>query len=259
MEPSGRQAGMAYAAAIALVAPLFAVALWTGFRVARADDLLAVIAPSEQPLTVRSPGGEWTMFLALAWFVLAYLRREATWWETVLVIVGGVTALLRTGNTWVDGVLLIVPLGRQLAGFRLKPMLLGAAAAVGLVVAAVTLYVSRPPALAADAIQAARGSGTQASVFADWRWAPEVQRGLGGDWRVLAAGGLASETPDFWLDYVRIVQDYEAWPSELQRLNVDLLVLDTGQSPLVDQVRASSDWRVVYDSGNALVARRQGT
>ena len=76
------------------------------------------------------------------------------------------------------------------------------------------------------------------------------------DRRVLAAGGLASESPDFWLNYVRIVNDYEQWPAELRALNADLLVLDSDNSTLADQVRASSEWRVLYDTGNAFVAER---
>jgi hypothetical protein len=92
------------------------------------------------------------------------------------------------------------------------------------------------------------------TVFADWRWAPELQRNL--DARVLGAGGLASESAAFWLDYVRVTQDFEAWPAELRAMNVDLLVIDTDQSGLADQVRVSADWRVLFDADRALVAER---
>jgi hypothetical protein len=92
-------------------------------------------------------------------------------------------------------------------------------------------------------------------VFADWRWAPELQRELP-DRTVMAAGGLTSESPDFWLNYVRVVQDYEHWPTELQSMNANLLVLNTDNADLADQVRASPDWHVLYDTGNAFVAQR---
>jgi hypothetical protein len=95
-------------------------------------------------------------------------------------------------------------------------------------------------------------------VFADWRWAPDLQRQLGGDRQVLASPGLAAESTDFWLDYLRVTQGHERWTELLQEWNVDLLVLEA-----VDQerqaaglVRSSSSWHVIYDAQGALVAQR---
>ena len=93
-------------------------------------------------------------------------------------------------------------------------------------------------------------------MLADWRWAGQLQRDLGAGSHVLAAGGLGSESSDFWLDYVRLIQGYERWSEELQQLNVDLLVLNSEQRPLTNLVRTSADWHVVYDADNALVAER---
>ena len=75
---------------------------------------------------------------------------------------------------------------------------------------------------------------------------------------MLASGGLASESPDFWLDYVRILQGHERWAEALQRMHVDLLVLDTRQPQIADLVRTSDQWRVVYDADSTLVAERSG-
>jgi hypothetical protein len=134
---------------------------------------------------------------------------------------------------------------------------LGAAAFAGVLLAGATLWSTRPPALAEPAVQAA--ASTSGTVFADWRWAPQLQRDLGQGHRVLPVNGLGSESPDFWLDYVRITQDYERWPEELRDLNVDVLVLPAEDGPLLDQVRASTDWHIIYDQDNVLVAARQAT
>src|SRR5579859_2735515 len=241
---------LAYLAAAALVLPLFAPEVWSGFRLARPDDVLAIFAPTEQPLSVRSPGGQWAAGLALAWLALAYWRRNTTWWEGGLVVLGTTIALVRTGNLWLDALLLVAPLGRQLADLRLRREPLGAAAAVGLLVAGVTLWTVRPPALPAGALQAAQSA--HGTVFADWRWAAEVQRHVDG--HVLGADGLASESPSFWTDYARVTHDFEQWPAELRALDVDVVVINTDLPGLPDDLRSSPDWRVLYDADHALVA-----
>jgi hypothetical protein len=75
---------------------------------------------------------------------------------------------------------------------------------------------------------------------------------------VLASGGLVAEPTDFWLDYLRIAQGHERWADLLTQMNVDVLVLDSSdqQRQAAAFVRASPDWRVVYDSGGTLVAQR---
>jgi hypothetical protein len=250
-----RLGALAYLAAAGLVLPLVAAEVWSGFRLALADNVLATISVTEQPLSVRTPGGQWAILLALLWFALAYWQRRMRWWEPLLVVLGGTAALLRTGNGWLDAIALIAPLGARLAYLRVPRGLMVGAAVVGACVAAFTLWTTRPPSLPQAAVAAAQsGHGT---VLADWRWAPQLQRDLGTDRRVLASGGLASETPDFWLDYVRVVQDFEKWPDELRGLNADVLVLPTDQ-PVTNQVRSSSDWHVVYDSEHVLVAEREG-
>src|SRR5215207_8253447 len=78
-----------YALALSAVLPLLAAEIWSGFRLAQSDPVLSVIAPTEQPLSVRSPGGIWAMGLALAWLALAYWQREVRLWEATLVLIGG--------------------------------------------------------------------------------------------------------------------------------------------------------------------------
>lgn len=245
---------LACVAAAGLVLPLVAPEVWSGFHLALADDLLGVIAVSEQPMSVRSPGGEWAIGLALVWFALAYRQRSMHWWEPLLVLLGGTAALLRTGNAWLYAIALMPALGAQLACLRPPRKAMLAAAVVGVSVAAFTLWTTRPPTLPHAALVAAQS--VHGTVFADWRWAPELQRDLGQDRRVLGSGGLASETQAFWIDYVRIIQDFEKWPDELRGLNAEVLVLPIDQ-PVIDQIRSSSEWHVVYDADNVLVAERQ--
>jgi hypothetical protein len=243
-----------YLAAAALVLPLFALGLWSGFRIGLADSVLSAIAASEQALSVRTPGGVWAMALALLWFALAYWRRAAPFWQAALVVLGATAALLRAGNAWIDGVLLIAPLGAQLASLRLQPVILCAVATCGVLVASTTVWTARPPALPHAAVEAAKAADPTDTVFADWRWAAELQQHL--DERVLASGGLASESSDFWLNYVRITQDHERWSAELRDLDADMVVLSPDQSALIQVVRASSEWHALYDGGDAFVAER---
>jgi hypothetical protein len=244
-----------YLTAVCAVLPLLAPEVWSGFRLALADPLRAAIASTEQPMSVRSPAGEWAMLLALVWFASAYWRRDFKLWEIAAVVLGGAAALIRVGNAWLDALLLVIPLARQLSLLNANRWILAGTAAAGLAVAGGTLYLTRPPALPRAAMQAAAAARTEGTVFADWRWASQLQRELTSE-RVLAANGLGSESSDFWLNYVRIVQDYEQWPSELQAMNVNLLVLDSQNAALPDQVRASPDWHVLYDTGDAFVAER---
>jgi hypothetical protein len=199
------------------------------------------------------------MALALLWFALGHRRRDIRPWEAALVIAGGAAAMLRDGNLWLFALALLAPLGRQIALARPNRTIVGAAALTGLLAAGTTLLASRPPTLPPEAVRAVEASTPPGRVFADWRWAPQLQRDLGARRTVLAAGGLASETPDFWLDYVRVVHDYERWPTELGDMNVDLVVLDATQLALIDQVRTSSEWRVLYDTADAFVAERAGS
>jgi hypothetical protein len=122
-------------------------------------------------------------------------------------------------------------------------------------VAVATAWSTRPPELPPAAIAAAESA--HGTVFADWRWAPELQRHVGS--HVLAANGLASESPSFWNDYARITYDFEQWPAELRALDVDLVVIDTDLPGLPDDIRSSPDWHVLFDADHALVAQRAGS
>lgn len=248
--------------AVVAVLPLVAPEVWSGFRLAVSDNVLSAIAASEQPLSIRSPGGLWAMLLALAWFSLAYWRRDVTLWEAALVVLGGAAALTRLGNAWVDAAAMIVPLGRQLSRLHVSKnvnlMIVAALGTLSIGVALVTLVQTRPPDLPSAARDLALASSTNGRVFADWRWAGDLQRQSHGAHQVYAADGLASEPPEFWIDYLRIAQGHERWSEALQRLDVNLVVLDAGdqQRAAADLVRASSDWRVAYDGPGALVAER---
>ena len=245
--------------AVALVMPLVGAQLWSGFRIAQSDEVLSVIAASERPLSVRNPGGIWAALLALMWFAVAYWRRSMTLWEAALVVIGGSLALARLGNAWLYGLTMIVPLARQLSLLRVRRPLTAVLIVVSLAVGGYTLMVTRPPAIPTEAA-AAVISAQHNVVFADWRWAPNLQRALGTDGRVLAAKGLASETSDFWVDYVRITQGHERWAEALKRMGVDVVVLDERQSrPAAELVRASPEWRVMYDADGVVVAERSAS
>jgi hypothetical protein len=197
------------------------------------------------------------MLLALLWFGMAYRQRRVRWWEAALVVAGGVAVLVRAGNAWVYALAMVPPLAVQLIDLRPKGIILAAMASLGIFVAATLLFAGRPPVLPPAALAAARSADRKGDILADWRWAGDLQQQLG-DQHVLAAHGLTSESTDFWLDYVRITQDSELWPTELQSRNVNLLVLNTEDRGVVDQVRASGDWQVLYDGSSALVAERRG-
>jgi hypothetical protein len=248
----------ATAVAACVVLPLFAVEVWSGFRLAPSDPVLSVIAATEQPLSVRSPGGLWAMLLALLWFGLAYWQRRVTWWEAGLVVVGAIAALVRLGNAWLYGLMMVAPLARQLWLVQPRPVLLAGGAALGLAVAVMMFATTRPPSLPPGAEHMVRGARDNVTVFADWRWTQALQRSAGSTRHVLAADGLASETPEFWLDYVRVTQGHERWADGLRRLGVSLVVLDAADQdrPAANLVRQSSDWRVMYDADGVLVAER---
>ena len=248
----------AYLLAFLAVLPLLVLELWVGFRVGIFDTALAVIAPTEQPLSVRSPGGLWAMGLALAWVGLAYWRRTFAPWEAVLVLIGSVAILARLGNAWVDAAAMLVPLARQLAIVKLKPAVMAGLAAICLAVTVATLAMSRSPDLpmGAEATVAGQAAG-HGKVMADWRWAGALQRGMGAR-QVWASGGLASETTEFWLDYLRVAQGHARWAEILRQRNVDLVVLDAAgqQRQAADLVRTSPDWLVTFDASGVLVAQR---
>jgi hypothetical protein len=244
---------------VCAVLPLLAAEVWSGFRFAQSDQVLSVIAATEQPLSVRSPGGVWAMLLALAWFGLAYPQRRLTLWETGLVLLGGAAILARLGNGWLYALAMVLPLARQLSTTRARVGVLVCAGAASVAMSGYVLVTTRPPAIPPAAQQAAISATANATgtVFADWRWAPDLQRALGSRTRVLSAGGPATESADFWVDYLRISQGHERWQEALTSMNADLLVLETNASrPAANLVRASAEWRVLYDAEGALVARR---
>jgi len=233
--------------------------LWVGLRLGMADTALGVIAPTEQPLSVRSPGGPWAIGLALAWFALAYWQRKFAWWEAGLVVIGGIAALARLGNAWLDAAALVVPLARQLTVARLSPMVLSGMAVLCVAATAVTLLMTRPPELPAAAVRAATQAAGQGTVLADWRWAGELQQRLGPNRGVWGAKGLPSEANDFWLDYLRVAQGHARWAEILRERGVDLVVVDAmaQQRQMADLVRASGDWQVTFDANGVLVAERR--
>jgi YD repeat-containing protein len=248
----------ASAAAGFAVLPLFAAVGLGGFRLALSDPVLSVIAATEQPLSVRSPGGLWAMLIALSWFGLAYWSRRATWWEAALVMVGASAVLVRLGNAWLYGLAIVPPIARQLWLMKTRTVVLVAGASFSAAIAALTLAAAQPPNLPSAAEQAVLAGGGSRTVFADWRWAGVLQRRAGNTHRVLASGGLASESPEFWLDYVRVTQGHERWADRLLQLGVEVIVLDAAEQdrPAADLVRQSSDWRVTYDADGVLVAKR---
>src|SRR5260221_6261767 len=176
-----------YLVATCAVLPLLAPEVWTGFRLAFSDVLLSVIAPTEQPLSVRSRGGIWALALTVAWFALAYRQRTFGLWEAALMLLGGGAALARVGNLWLDAVLLVVPLARRLSLANFPMAVQGAAAALSLVVAIGIVTLVKPPGAPLAAEQAALASTPTGNVLADWRWAARVQQRLGAKRPVFAS------------------------------------------------------------------------
>lgn len=244
--------------AVLAVLPLVVPEVWAGFRLGASDAVLSAIAPSEQPLSVRTPDGLWAMSLALGWYGLAYWRRKFSLWEAALVLIGGVAALARVGNIWLDAAALVVPLARQLWIANLRPIVLAGLATVCVAGGVITLATSRPPELPSAASQAALSATPRGTVLADWRWAGELQHELGANRQVWASAGLASESSEFWLDYLRVAQGHERWADVLRQLQVNLLVLDATaqQRQAADLVRGSPDWHVTFDANGVLVAER---
>jgi hypothetical protein len=260
-----------YAVAVVAVLPLLVPEVWSGFRLAASDPLLSVIAPTEQPLSVRSPGGLWAIGLVLLWFSLAYRQRRVSAWETGLVLAGGAAALIRLGNAWLDAAALVLPLAHQLRlanppaarppgppALNTRRMLLGVAVVASLVAFGVSTVGSLPPALPAPAVAALVAPPAQGTVLADWRWAAEVQQRLGPTHTVLASAGLASESPGFWLNYLQVAQGHARWAADLRQLQVNLVVLESTdqQHAAAELVRTSPDWHVLFDAGGALIAER---
>lgn len=254
-----RSIAAAYLLAVLAVLPLLIPEWWVGYRLGASDSILSVIAPTEQPLSIRSPGGVWAVVLCLSWFGLAYWRRQFSWWEAALVVVGGGAALLRAGNLWLDAVAMVLPLAHQLSIARIKPVVRSILIATGVSVAVLTFVSSRPPELPLAAIHAALAASPRGKVLVDWRWAGVVQQQLGAARPVWAGGGLGSESTDFWLDYLRVAQGHERWAAILLQIDVDVVVLDAAsqQRQAADLVRTSSaDWHVLYDENGAMVAER---
>jgi hypothetical protein len=85
-----------------------------------------------------------------------------------------------------------------------------------------------------------------------------LQRHTGDPRRVLAGGGLASQSPEFWVDYLRIAFGHERWADLLKEWDVGLVVLDAvdQQRAAAELVRASAEWHVIFDADGALVAER---
>jgi hypothetical protein len=247
-----------YLLAACAVLPLLAPEVWTGFRLAFSDSFLSVIAATEQPLSVRSPGGVWAMALAVTWFGLAYWQRRFALWEPVLVVLGGAAALARVGNLWVDALCMLLPLARQVSTAKFPGPILGGAVMASVAIAILTLVTGRPPELPPAAVDATRASTQRGSVMADWRWASDLQQRLGGQRRVFASAGLASESSEAWLDYLRVAQGHERWAESLRTLGIDTVVFNAAdqQVQAAALIRGSSEWRVLYDTAGALVAER---
>jgi hypothetical protein len=262
--------------AVCLVLPLLAVNAWIGYRIGLPDTVLGLVSPSEQPLSIRDPGAVWAAGVLLLWFGLVYWRgMSVAWWEALLVFVGATAAMLRAGNLWLLGLAMVIPLARQLSTVWSNPatpadtaksaapapiprwtMPVAATAAIAIAVALALL--TRPVAAPPRAIAAALQAPPDATILADWRWAADLQRRLGDDRHVLAAGGLLSEPASFWIDYLRVAHGYEHTDDVLSAYDVRLVFLDSGdQAALGAQViRDSADWHVSFDADGALVAQR---
>jgi hypothetical protein len=252
----------AWLVAVCAVLPLAAPLVWTSPRLAlQTDFVLAAVDPLlEAPFSVRSPIGLYALVLTLVWFALAYRARRAAWWEMGLVALGGAAVLVRVGNVWLEALALVVPLSRQLSPLALRRWQLAALGLAGAAAAVAVVLISRPPVMPAAATVAAVQASAAGRVLVSWRWAPELQRRAGSERLVLAASGLSSESTDFWLDYLRVAQAHERWAEILRAYDVGVVVFDARdrERSAAELIRGSSDWRVLFDDGQVLVAERAG-
>jgi hypothetical protein len=78
---------------------------------------------------------------------------------------------------------------------------------------------------------------------------------------VLASGGPASESTEFWLDYLRVAQGHERWAEILRTYDIGVVVLDAHDRERLaaELIRRSNEWRVISDDGQVLVAERAGS
>ncbi|MGI9146693.1 MAG: hypothetical protein ACR2IK_09140 [Chloroflexota bacterium] len=244
--------------AILATGPLLAGLPFAGldFRLA-SNAVLAQLSPTEQSMSVRTLTGAWALGLPVIWFGLAYTGKGPAQWETPLVLLGAALASVQTGNAWVEALAMVLPLARQVRGLNLtRPLVVGVGLAlIGLSVA--NLTHSRRPELPPSATAAAMASHGE-RVFADWEWAGELQRQLGPSRTVPGAAGLHAASTEYWADYLRASQGHAAWASVLDRLGVEVVVVDAAatQLPLGELIRRSPSWRVLDDSDGALVAER---
>jgi hypothetical protein len=141
---------------------------------------------------------------------------------------------------------------------RIPGPILGAAALASIAIAILTAATGKPPELQLGAVDAARASAPRGGVMTDWRWAVDLQERLGGQRRVFASGGLTSESSEAWLDYLRVAQGHEHWAEALRAQGIGLVVFNAAdqQAQAAALIRASADWRVLYDTAGGLVAER---
>jgi hypothetical protein len=161
---------------------------------------------------------------------------------------------------WLDALALLVPLYRQLSPLALPRWQQAALGLASAIAAGALVLVSSPPALPPAGAAAAVAASAPGRILADLRWAAEVQRRAGPTRTVLAAGALASESTDFWLDYLRVAQGHERWAEILRAYEISVVVLDARDRERLaaDLIRTSTDWRVLVDDGQVLVAERAG-
>jgi hypothetical protein len=208
--------------------PLIVPLVWSGLSVRLQTNIaLAALSPLEAPWSIREPLSAWALLLCVAWFALAYSGRHTKWWELPLVLLGAAVMLPRVGNAWLTAFLLTVPLYRQL-GAASRWLLL--AIVICLVASAALLVRSRPPEPRVVALTA--------------------------DGTALGGQPLNSESTEFWLDYLRVVQGHERWQHILDGWRVHRVqVRDAPQ--LAELVRDSEDWHVLGDDGATLTAERR--
>jgi hypothetical protein len=250
--------GLRLALAAFAVLPMLAPLLGTDLHVALQPYTPAAAAhPLEQPLSVRSVSGVFALLAVAGWLALASRSRNVSWWEAGLVLLGGALALVRLGNVWVLALALVLAIGRQLTLARLRTRDL--AAGIGVLVCA-TLAVGvygRPEPVPASALRALSDAPAANAVLSFQPWARELARTANGR-AVLGARDAWDLDPSFWLDYERASGGHRTWPAILERYDVGTLVLEsrTTQAELATLVRESPEWRVLFDSGDALVATR---
>ena len=93
-------------------------------------------------------------------------------------------------------------------------------------------------------------------IFTNMEWGGYVAWVLWPRARVFVDARLETYTVEAWEDYLRIMDGAPAWEQLLEQYRPDYLLIDQDNVRLVEQVRASPRWRLLYEDDVGVVFQR---